>query len=457
MKLTPCSIITALCLVAGSYSIAQATPTYLSSFESTYPAAQGSAIDDCTLCHASLSTYARNSFGSAYSGNGHSFPAIENMDSDQDGFTNIDEINALTFPGDASSHPAVTPVNHPPVANAGPDQTAVENDTVTLDGSNSNDPDNNIATYAWKQTTGPAVSLSNPASVQPTFTAPLAGASGSSLTFQLTVTDSGGLTSTDTCIVNITPATPANQPPVANAGPDQGVDSGTTVYLDASNSTDPDDGISSYLWKQTAGPAVTLSDPATVSPTFVSPAGGINGASMTFQLTVTDFGGLQSTDTCIININPDGTVQNQPPVADAGPDQTAISGTTVALDASNSSDSDDGIASVRWRQIAGPSVTLSDTTAVQPTFTAPAVGNSGASLTFQLTVTDTGGLTSSDRCTVQVTAASSGSTDSNDGSYSGDDDGGYHSGDGYRRNRNHRRGDGYRSRSYGSYSGSYHD
>ena len=63
---------------------------------------------------------------------------------------------------------------------------------------------------------------------------------------------------------------------------------------------------------------------------------------------------------------------------------------------------DDGIASYQWAQTGGASVTLSSATAAQPTFTAPNVGPGGVSLTFQLTVTDTGGLQSTDTCVVSV-------------------------------------------------------
>lgn len=93
--------------------------------------------------------------------------------------------------------------NHPPVADAGPDQTVEETITVILDGSNSTDPDDGIASYLWTQNDGPSISLSDETSVQSTFTAPDVGPDGESLTFQLTVTDNGGLQATDTCIVNV--------------------------------------------------------------------------------------------------------------------------------------------------------------------------------------------------------------------------------------------------------------
>ncbi|MEA3432572.1 MAG: peptidoglycan DD-metalloendopeptidase family protein, partial [candidate division WOR-3 bacterium] len=94
-----------------------------------------------------------------------------------------------------------------------------------------------------------------------------------------------------------------NEPPTANAGPDQAVNERETVTLEGSTSSDPDDGISSYQWTQTAGPEVTLSDVTAVQPTFTAPYVGPGGTSLTFELTVTDNGGLQSTDSVIINVS----------------------------------------------------------------------------------------------------------------------------------------------------------
>jgi hypothetical protein len=348
----------------------------------------------CITCHTRADGRGgENDYGRDYGNNGHSFPAIEGRDSDNDGFTNIQGITAGYFPGNAGSKPPTTA--SPPLANAAPDQTRAEGVVVTLNGSNSSDPDNDIASYLWEQTTGSYVSLSNPSAVRPTFTTPNVGANGDALTFRLTVTDSGGLESTDTCISNVTWV---NNPPTANAGYDQNVNEGTRVTLNGSDSFDPDDGIVSYLWEQTAGLPVVLNNTASASSWFTAPDILSGGISLTLQLTVTDGGGLRSTDTCVVNIG----WTNQSPTADAGPDQNVGIGMSVTLDGSYSTDPDDGIVSYLWTQVAGLPVSLSDTRAVAPFFTSPDAGTGGTSLRFQLTVTDSGGLQSTDTCIVNV-------------------------------------------------------
>jgi hypothetical protein len=287
-------------------------------------------------------------------------------------------------------------VNDPPFADAGPDQDVDEVTTVILDGSNSSDPDDGIESYRWKQVAGPSVTLSNPQAAKPTFLAPNVSEDGTSLTFELTVTDFGGLKAADTTTVNVIWL---NDAPTADAGPDQDVDEETTVTLDGSNSSDPDDGIESYRWKQVAGPSVTLSNPQAAKPTFLAPKVGPDGVSFTFELTVTDVGGLLSSDTAIVNV----IWLNDPPTANAGVDQTVLERSTVTLDGSNSSDPDGGIESYRWKQVEGPSVTLSDPTEDRPTFAAPSFDDSGDKpLVFELIVTDDGGLQSSDSTTVSV-------------------------------------------------------
>ena len=195
------------------------------------------------------------------------------------------------------------------------------------------------------------------------------------------------------------PSVILNQPPIADAGPDQTISAGQMVSLNGSNSTDPDDSIASYHWIQIGDPVVSLSNPDAMKPTFTTPDVGTGGAALTFELTVMDLNGNQAKDTCVVNV----TWQNEPPQANAGLDQTVDEGVVVSLDGTSSLDIDDGIVSYQWTQIGVPAVTLSNPSSPQPTFTAPNVESDGISLTFNLTVTDTGGLKNTDSCIVNIT------------------------------------------------------
>ncbi len=80
----------------------------------------------------------------------------------------------------------------------------LEKTTVTLDGSNSFDPDDGIESYLWKQVAGQSVTFSDPTSAQPTFEAPSFDDSGDQpLVFELIVTDNGGLQSSDSTNVSV--------------------------------------------------------------------------------------------------------------------------------------------------------------------------------------------------------------------------------------------------------------
>ena len=233
-------------------------------------------------------------------------------------------------------------INDLPEADAGLDQTVEENYMVLLDGSGSEDTDDGIASYLWEQTSGPQVILSSPSTAKPVFPAPIMW-SKKTLAFRLTVTDRNGDKDDDSVFITVTPQ---NDPPIANAGPDQKVVEGELVTLDGSASYDPDpnENIVSYLWKELDEPeAVTLSNSTGVRPQFEAPPLDQDGnsphyQSHTFLLTVEDKYGLKSSDSVIINITDDPN--NQMPRAEAGPDQTATAGSEVTLDGSGSFDPD---------------------------------------------------------------------------------------------------------------------
>jgi hypothetical protein len=89
---------------------------------------------------------------------------------------------------------------------------------------------------------------------------------------------------------------------------------------------------------------------------------------------------------------------NAAPVADAGPDQIGISAGPVALDGSGSFDPDGDSITFEWRQIAGPTVSITGVLTAKSSFTAA----EGQSYAFRLTVKDSLGAIGTDTVTVTV-------------------------------------------------------
>jgi K319L-like, PKD domain len=81
--------------------------------------------------------------------------------------------------------------------------------------------------------------------------------------------------------------------------------------------------------------------------------------------------------------------------ADAGKDRTVYEGTSVTLNGSNSTSKDSIILSYAWRQIPNPNITIGSANTAIWSFVAPYV-STDTTLTFELTVTDNKGITSTD-------------------------------------------------------------
>ena len=294
----------------------------------------------------------------------------------------------------------------PPVANPGDDQEVASGATVELDGSGSTKDRRAELSYFWTQTGGPNVTLSDTTAQKPTFTAAslAAGAADVTYVFDLTVTDNKG-SPASTNSVTVTVVAPI-APPVAIPGDDQEVASGATVELDGSGSTKDRRAELSYFWTQTGGPNVTLSDTTAQKPTFTaaSLAAGAADVTYVFDLTVTDNkGSPASTNSVTVTV----VAPIAPPVAIPGDDQEVASGATVELDGSGSTKDRRATLSYSWLQTGGPNVTLSDTTAQKPTFTAASLAAGAADVTyvFDLTVTDNkGSPASTNSVTVTVVA-----------------------------------------------------
>lgn len=95
-------------------SPAESKPEYLSSFNSKYNT-RGSKLDSCKTCHQSDTGNADNlnAYGKDFGAANHDFAAVEGKDSDGDGFSNVDEIKAKTYPGDPNDNPDTKPKEEP--------------------------------------------------------------------------------------------------------------------------------------------------------------------------------------------------------------------------------------------------------------------------------------------------------------------------------------------------------
>jgi uncharacterized cupredoxin-like copper-binding protein len=254
--------------------------------------------------------------------------------------------------------------NTPPIANAGPDQNNVSSGTITLDGSESYDPDGDTITYQWTQTAGPAVTIANPTAAKASFPA----VSGQNYAFRLTVTDSGGASSSATTRVSTMAPTPAS-----------------IVRFDASPSNISAGQSSTLTWVVQGATSVSISPAvgtvALTGSTQVSPA-----ATTTYTLTATGpTGNVTATATVTVG-----------PAAAGGPQIIRFEANPVTIQAGQ-------VVTLSWATSGATNVSISGVGTVTPngsttvtpqqttTYTLTAATSDGRSVSAPVTVTVTTG------------------------------------------------------------------
>jgi hypothetical protein len=203
------------------------------------------------------------------------------------------------------------------ILSAGPDQQVYTGQTTNFNGTTTEDL-NSIIQVTWDfgdNTT--IVNGTSPELLNATHVYATAGIYNATLTVKFN--SALNKTETDTATITVV----ENQPPIANAGPDQTVEQtspqGATVTLNGTGSSDPENDTLTYYWTWTGGSATGA------TPTALFPVG-----NTTVTLTVND-GQYNATDTVNIIVEKDQTA----PVVNAGPDitveQESHEGTQVIL------------------------------------------------------------------------------------------------------------------------------
>ncbi len=213
---------------------------------------------------------------------------------DNSGVTATDQVFVTVLP------PVVLP-NQAPVANAGTNLTiTLPDNSISLNGTSSFDPDGTIATYAWSQVSGPSAAVITGAN---TSTPAVSQLVVGQYVYQLTVTDNNGASNSDQVTITVDPAVAkVDLPPVANAGPSDTLTLPNNTYmLNASQSTDPDGTITSYQWQQIGGPNTVNSSGMSAAQVSI---GGLQQGDYEFQVTVTDNAGATSAATMKLTVEP---------------------------------------------------------------------------------------------------------------------------------------------------------
>ncbi len=294
--------------------------------------------DQCLTCHISNSNLAMNAYGQDYLDPTHAsryhnkhnadpgdcnkchtnkgYPikrsGLDNLDSDGDAYTNLAEFNAGTFPGDAGDYPldlsapVITAFNVPATSNSL---------TVAISSFSATD---NVGVTGYLLTESSAAPAAGDAGWSAAIPAFYTFGGANVYTLYAWAKDAAGnVSSPSSAQVDTTPSQQrTNIPPTAAAGSDQNVTEGETIILNAAGSTD-DMGIIAYSWTQLDGPggspigaghqdAVTLSNTASITPVFVTPAVGAGGTTLTFELTVVDGDNAQDIDEVYITVNDNG-------------------------------------------------------------------------------------------------------------------------------------------------------
>lgn len=338
------------------------------------------------------------------------------------------------------------------ISRAGADQIVSPVATVVLDGSQSIADDGSALSFSWQQTSGPTVTLADPAAASTSFVSPAPAAEWLVLTFDLTVTEASGDAATDEVAIVVSESlSPRNllriiSPPGELVG--QGASFEMTFDAAAISITSNAEGIAqivvSNLPVGTSPLRLTLArrdelplavgryDFAYRNGTLAGKdslwvhrglscgqtvgnfiihdigyddAGAVTRLAVDFKQYCLDFGNAAQPLTGYLRFNSVVPLLSRLPIASAGQDLVVIPGQVVTLTSDTSWPGAPAIASYRWRKTSGPAVAGIPSSAPRVSFVAPNVPATGATFDFELTLTNANGAVSTDPVRVHVQGA----------------------------------------------------
>jgi predicted esterase len=322
--------------------------------------------------------------------------------------TYVFKLTATDNVGQTASAQVTITVNPAPVTtvftvNAGPDVTiTLPTNSVKLTGVATVQGSVTLKSCIWKQLSGPNTStISNSGTITPTISGVVAG----SYVFQVTITASSGATTSDQMTLKVNPAPVANVFKVS-AGPDVSITLPTnSVKITGVATVQGSEAVASSKWKQVSGPnASVISNSGTIAPTVSNLVAG----TYVLEVDMTSTAGQTVSDQMTLTVNAAAVATVF--TANAGPDvfltlptnSWKIIGTCTVKGVS--------VATCKWKQVSGPGAAIiSGSGSITPVVSNLIAGT----YVFEVDVTSTTGLTTSDQMSLKVnpaTTAYSGTT-----------------------------------------------
>ena len=263
---------------------------------------------------------------------------------------------------------SVVALNRPPVAALAQLSSVILGDSVTVNGSQSEDLDGDTMAFRWSLLTKPdesAIDFSANVSSEFNFLPDVVG----TYVVQLIVND-GALDSTP--VTRLFTVRAPNIPPVANAGIDKEGLPNTELTLDGSASFDKDGDDLTFTWsvvEQPVGSTIELSDVNAVQPTFIP----LELGTYVFGLTVFD----QEDESTAVQVSVAINAANTAPVAEISGPLAGKVGSSITLSGELSFDLESALTGYTWRLV-GPnnsSTTLTSEEGITTSFTPDIAGS----------------------------------------------------------------------------------